>query len=132
MKKLIVMCLLAVSSTAFSAECVNEKGEDIYNQPEVFQTLIENADSCYKAEQLASACAYGSSLDIMTAGSAYAVCEKELQQNKPSKKITATLNQMVAMCNAKYSKLDGTMYRSMNAFCNLSAIQWILGVTSEL
>ena len=130
MKKVLIALTLLVGSVAFSAECVNEKGEDIYNQPEVFQALIEKAGSCYDAKNLAEACAYGSSLDVMTAGTAYEVCAKELQKVKPTAKVTSTLNKMNTMCNDKYANEDGTMYRSMNAFCRLNAVQWILGIAS--
>ena len=130
MKKLLVAVVLLTCSISFAAECVNEKGEDIYNQPEVFQALIEKAESCYAAKSLAEACAYGSSLDVMTANTAYEVCNKELTQLKPSAKVVATLNTMNKMCNTKYAKQDGTMYRSMNAFCRLSALQWIIGIAS--
>lgn len=130
MKKFIVLCLIAISSTAFSAECVNQKGEDIFNDPEQFQALIEKSTSCYDAKNLAEACAYGSGLDVSTAGTAYGVCAKELEKNKPSKKVTSTLNIMNKMCNDKYANEDGSMYRSMNAFCQLSSINWILGIAS--
>lgn len=130
MKKLLIALTLLVGSVSFSAECVNEKGEDIFNQPEVFQALIEKADSCYAAKNLAEACAYGSSLDVMTAGTAYEVCDKELQSNKPSAQLTSTLNSMNTMCNDKYANEDGTLYRSMNAFCRLSAVEWILGIAT--
>jgi hypothetical protein len=130
MKKLLIALTLLVGSVSFGAECVNEKGEDIFNQPEVFQAMIEKSESCYAAKSLAEACAYGSSLDVMTAGTAYAVCDKELQNNKPSKKLISTLNSMNKMCNDKYAKEDGTMYRSMNAFCRLTAVEWILGIAT--
>lgn len=123
---------LMTASLSFGAECVNEKGEDIYNQPEVFISLIEKAESCYAAQELASACAYGSSLDIQTAGAAYGVCEAELAKTNPSKELTDLLAGMKNKCNEKYADAQGTMYRSMNSFCHLSAIDWILGIASPL
>lgn len=130
MKKLLIAVTLLVGSVSFGAECVNEKGEDIFNQPEVFQAMIEKADSCYAAKNLAEACAYGSGLDVSTAGTAYGVCAAELQKNKPSKKLTDTLSSMNSMCNKKYANEDGSMYRSMNAFCQLSAVEWILNIAT--
>jgi hypothetical protein len=130
MKKLLIAAVMIVGSLSFAAECVNEKGEDIYNQPDAFQALIEKADSCYSAKSLAEACAYGSSLDIQTAGAAYGVCATELAKENPSKKLTGLLSNMNQMCDKKYEKVDGTMYRSMNAFCRLSAVEWILGIAS--
>lgn len=130
MKKLLIALTLLVGSVSFGAECVNEKGEDIFNQPEVFQAMIEKADSCYAAKNLAEACAYGSGLDVSTAGAAYGVCATELQKNKPSKELTKTLSSMNTMCNKKYANEDGSMYRSMNAFCQLSAVEWILNIAT--
>ena len=131
MKTLLVLIAFAMSSSVFAADCVNEKGEDILNQPEVFQALIEKADSCWAAKSLAEACAWGSSLDVATAGAAYSVCQKDLDKNKPSKSLTQTLNKMNSMCNAKYSKMDGTLYRSMNSYCQLTAIGWIVDLASD-
>lgn len=130
MKQLLIASTLLVGSVSFSAECVNEKGEDIFGQPEVFQALVEKADSCYAAKNLAEACAYGSGLDVSTAGAAYGVCATELEKNKPSKQLTETLSSMKSMCTEKYINEDGSMYRSMNAFCHLSAIDWILGIAT--
>ncbi|MCC2679802.1 MAG: hypothetical protein K0R29_2378 [Pseudobdellovibrio sp.] len=132
MKMLLIALMMTAGSITFGAECVNEKGEDIYNQPEVFLALIEKADSCYSAQQLASACAYGSSLDVQTAGTAYGVCEAELAKQNPSKKLTALLANMKSLCNKKYEDAQGTMYRSMNSFCHLSAIDWVLGIASPV
>ncbi len=132
MKKILLAIIMIASSVTFGAECVNEKGEDIYNQPEVFMAMIEKADSCYSAKSLAEACAYGSSLDIQTAGAAYGVCEAELTKTNPAKNLTDLLTGMNSLCNKKYENEDGTMYRSMNAFCRLSAVEWILGVASPV
>lgn len=130
MKKIIVLLSFAICSTAFSMECVNEKGEDILNQPEVFQALIEKAGSCYEAEGLAEACAWGSSLDVSTAGLAYGVCENELNAQKPKKEVITTLNKMKSMCTKKYINQNGTLYRSMNAFCHLTALSWAVGIAT--
>jgi hypothetical protein len=130
MKNLIMFLVFTACSTAFTAECVNEKGEDILNQPEVFQALIEKAESCYEAEALAEACAWGSSLDVSTAGLAYGVCESELNAQKPKKELVNTLNKMKSLCTKKYSNQDGTLYRSMNAFCHLRALSWTVNIAT--
>ena len=129
MKKIILLLTL-IGSTTFAVECVNSKGEDIFNQPEAFQDLIEKAESCYAAKSLAEACAYGSSLDVSTAGLAYGVCEAELQKNSPAENLTSLLSTMNGICDKKYENEQGTMYRSFNAFCRLSAIEWILNIAT--
>lgn len=127
-----VVAIIFAGSLSFAAECVNERGEDLYNQPEAFLALIEKADSCYSAKSLADACAYGSSLDVQTAGAAYSVCAAELAKEKPTKSLNTLLSNMKTLCNKKYEKAQGTMYRSMNSYCHLSAIEWVLGVASPL
>jgi len=129
---LMIALIMTAGSLSFGAECVNEKGEDIYNQPEVFLALIEKADSCYSASQLASACAYGSSMDVQTAGTAYGVCATELEKENPSSELSGLLANMKSLCNKKYENAQGTMYRSMNSFCHLSAIEWVLGIASPV
>lgn len=129
--KIVCFCLAFIAlSTASAIECADQNGQDIYSQPEVFTALIEKSETCYEATQLAEACAYGSSMDVMTAGTAYGVCEKELAAQNPSKKITKLLNDMQKECSEKYDKEEGTMYRSMNAFCQLSALEWILNIAT--
>ena len=122
---------LVLSSAAFAeGTCVDAKGNDITNQPEVFQRLIEQSKSCYEAKQLAEACAWGSSLDVQTVGVAYGVCDKELKAQKPARSLLALESKMESICNKKYENEQGTMYRSMNAYCNLSALAWILDIAT--
>lgn len=130
MLKSIFILVFAMSASAFAAECVNEKGEDIFNQPDIFQAMIEKSASCSQAKELAEACAYGSSLDVSTAGLAYNVCSKELSKQKPSKQLNSMLKSMVSLCNKKYANEQGTMYRSFNAFCNLESVNWILNLAT--
>ena len=114
----------------FAADCLDSKGADISSQPEVFTSLIENAESCNEAVKMAEACAWGSSLDVFTAGTAYTVCDKELQKEKPTEVVSALLNSMMNTCNDKYENEEGTMYRSFNAYCHLSAVEWILDIAT--
>jgi hypothetical protein len=37
---------------------------------------------------------------------------------------------MIGLCNKKYEAEQGTMYLSMNAYCALSAIQWIINIAT--
>lgn len=122
-----ILFVLMASNTV-AAECVDQAGKDIYMEPEIYTALIENAQSCSSAVQLAQSCAYGSSQDSSTAGAAYDVCYKEFVGLQPQAQSMETLNKMEVMCEEKYGNLDGTMYISANAFCRLSALQWILGI----
>jgi hypothetical protein len=130
--KSIFILVFALSASAFAGECVDKNGQDIYNNPEAFQALIEKSESCYEAKALAESCAYGSSIDVSTAGLAYQVCANELAAAKPSQQLSATLKSMASLCDKKYANEQGTMYRSMNAFCRLGAVEWILGIASPV
>jgi hypothetical protein len=126
---ILVMCVVS-SQNGLAAECVDSNGQDVFLHPEVFFGIIEKSDSCYEAVQMAEACAYGSSLDVSTAGVAYDICEKELQAQKPNKELTKLLKTMQTSCSDKYYKEEGTMYRSMHAFCQLSALEWVLNLAT--
>jgi hypothetical protein len=126
---MLVMCIVC-SQNGVAAECVDSNGQDIFSQPEVFFGIIEKSESCYEAVEMAEACAYGSSLDVSTAGVAYDICEKELQVQKPTKELINLLKTMQTSCSDKYYKEEGTMYRSMNAFCQLSALEWVLNIAT--
>ena len=130
--KIVCFCLAFMAlSTASAVECADQNGQDIYNKPEVFTALIEKSESCYQAQQLAEACAYGSTMDVLTAGTAYGVCEKELEAQKPSKELSRSLDKMLGLCADKYAKEEGSLYRAMHAYCQLSAIEWILSIATQ-
>lgn len=130
-KNLVLVAVLMVAQNVFAVECVDSSGKDIFTQPEVFIGLIENAGSCYEAKEIAESCARGSSMDANTVSVAYGVCEKQLLEQSPSKGLTTLLDTMQNTCTKKYENKDGTMYISMNAFCHLSAIQWVLNIATE-
>ena len=48
-----------------------------------------------------------------------------------NKKMFALLSKMENACTKKYSKMEGTMYRSANSYCHLSAIEWMVGLASN-
>lgn len=125
MKSSLILVLMVFAQNLMAAECVDSTGKDIISQPEVFTPLIEKAKSCYEAVEMAEACAWGSSIDVSTAATAYTVCEVELSAQNPTEKLTSLLETMEGSCAAKYENEEGSMYRSMHMYCNLSAIEWI-------
>lgn len=131
LKSTLLFITVFFSQISFSAECTDANGQDIFNQPEVFTALIENSESCYQAAELAKACAWGSSMDSMTAGTAYNVCAVEFEAQNPSVRLQKLLGIMEGFCSDKYEQMDGSMYLSMNAFCYLSSIEWALGIATE-
>ncbi|WP_413587088.1 hypothetical protein [Bdellovibrio sp. HCB274] len=126
LKALFAVMVLATATTTMAAECKDTKGNDIYNNPPVFQALISQAENCYQAAELAGACAWGSGLDVRTAGLAYAVCEADLAKRQPVKADTDLLTAMVERCGAHHDPDGGSMGRSFTAFCQLNAIEFIV------
>lgn len=124
----IVSSILSVSAFAKNM-CVDSRGRDIWQKPEVFQKLISEQTSCHDAAELATACAWGSSLDVSTAGIAIDICGKQLKKNQPQPNDLALMKQMEKRCDREYQDMQGTMYMSMNAYCHLEAIRWLVGVT---
>lgn len=122
--------LLLASTVSLASNCVDSQGRDILNQPDIFLQQIHNSGSCSEASELAQACSWGSSIDVKTAGTAYAKCETELNLQSPSTEITDLLSTMNSACNKKYESAAGTLYLSMNAYCHLSAIEWIVNLAS--
>jgi hypothetical protein len=82
---------------------------------------VKAAKTCKTSAALAEACAFGSSADVGIAGAAYEKCEHEVGQHlTPAQK--KALEAARHKCTKEYAHQEGTMYLSMNAFCNLSAI----------
>ncbi|WP_413578135.1 hypothetical protein ACLVWU_06290 [Bdellovibrio sp. HCB290] len=127
-KALIAVMVLAAAPTAMARECTDANGNDISNQPPVFQELISKSENCYQAVELAKACAWGSSLDVRTASLAYGVCETELATLKPAKVDTDLLATMNERCGAHHDPNGGTMARSFTAYCHLNAIDFIVSM----
>lgn len=121
----VVLGFSFVFSNSFAEVC-EVGGVDVSNDPVTFTKAISESSSCYLASKLAEACAWGSSLDVQTVSAAYGVCEGELNSYKPEKKLLGLLSTMKDVCNDKYLNMDGTLYRSMNSYCHLSAIQWVV------
>lgn len=128
---LTILLTIGVSLGASAAECVDQNGKDISHEPDVFQKLISAKATCSEATELAEACAYGSSIDVRTAGLAMNVCDKQIKAAKPSSQDQQLLKTMRARCGKKYDHMDGTMYLSMNAYCQLQATLWLSNLLVE-
>lgn len=96
---------------------------------EKVSNIISSSSSCYDASQIASACALGASGDVITVSAAIARCEKDLPVlSNEDANLYKKLNDK---CDEKYSKLPGTLYLSMNAFCHLKVTELFLDITSQ-
>ena len=73
---------------------------------------VETAPSCATAYKIAEACAFGSTADVQTTAIVIQRCEAKIASAQ-----RAGYERTAKACQAKYAKQDGTMYRSMAAFC---------------
>lgn len=127
-KSILIIALLAIGSVANALEnCPVDFGT--VNYLERVGQIITDSGSCYEASEVADACAIGASGDVYTVGTAIARCEKDMPvMSKEDATMYKTLNDK---CTDKYSKLEGTMYMSMNAFCHLQVTRLFLDILSH-
>lgn len=85
--------------------------------------------SCMDAKDLAERCALGASGDVVTAGAASAICQKDFAKKPADQKLFAALR---ARCNTKFVHEDGTMYRSAAAFCVLEVAALLSGLNQPV
>lgn len=127
MKKFLCLLSLLVSFSANSSECPVKFETD--NYLEKVAELALNADNCYEASEIVNACALGASGDVYTVGAAINRCERDFPVMTP--KDTETYLYLKNKCNEKYDGMDGTLYRSMNAFCHLSVTELFYSLLSR-
>ena len=118
----LTILALAFSLVAFGAQAEDQCSPDA----EVVIASISAKPSCYEASKLAQECAWGSNVDIQIAGAAGAVCEKEMGKLKASD--SSLLKTMKARCASAHARVPGSLARSANAFCVLSAIEFMNGI----
>ena len=84
--------------------------------------LVNAAQSCYDASNIATQCAWGSSADIQIAGAATTICEKDFpNMTAPDKALYKSLDNR---CGAAYSGAQDSISKSAEALCNLSAARF--------
>jgi len=82
---------------------------------------IEGGGSCYVASGIAESCAFGSGLDVQFVSAATDICQSGFGSMTTADK--ALYEKMLGKCAAKYRDFDGSLYRSMNAYCALEITQ---------
>ena len=115
-----IMCrTLAVATIAILTSFSGAYGQcpvDDSNSDNI-RRAIGSSESCHEAATIAESCAYGSSIDVVFAGDAVDVCERDFTHiSMPQRE---TYQALVSQCRTKYEKEEGTMYRSAAAFCAL-------------
>jgi hypothetical protein len=77
---------------------------------------VEAAPSCKDANQIAKACAFGSSGDVQTAGAVQTRCEADFLPTLKRAQARA-YRAKIRGCARRYANRSGSMYQSMAAFC---------------
>ena len=111
--------------------CVDSTRKDISLDLEAIVALIAQQTSCNTATMVANACSWGTSGDVRTAWTAYRICNAELAKDKPSEGSRAQLQNMESLCESKYASKHGSMYESLNAYCHLSAMHWVVSLSTD-
>jgi hypothetical protein len=83
---------------------------------------VDKAPSCSAALELFSACALGGSSDVRLGGSVVERCERDFL-SALSKAQKRAYQAEQKRCARKYSRQEGTMYRSATAFCLAEAAE---------
>jgi hypothetical protein len=78
---------------------------------------LDKAQTCYDAANIAERCAFGSSIDVGFVAQATEVCTQGF--GKMSAEDTAAYKRLLDACAKKFEDSEGTLYRSMAAFCML-------------
>lgn len=117
MKKFLALMslLVSLSAGASTMECPVALGENYFEQ---VTDLIQKAEGCYFSAELARVCGLGSSIDVEIAGQARAKCEMNFV-DRLKKRELADYRRHLEQCFKKYSKEQGTLYLSAQAFCEL-------------
>ena len=130
MKSTFLTLTLSLLTISFSAhaigQCPVEMGD---NYLEKVAKLATNATSCYDASAVVEACALGASGDGFTVSAAITRCEKDIPAK--TRRESRTYKYLNKKCDDKYEGMDGTMYRSMNAFCHLSVTKLYVEILSK-
>lgn len=83
------------------------------------KTLLA-APTCGASVRLLKACAFGSSADVQLAQKVVNKCEARFSR-RISKQRYRAYRAAQARCNARYGKMQGTMYQSLAAICRAEA-----------
>jgi len=83
------------------------------------QDAVRSAPSCNEALKVAESCAYGATGDTGLTNIVLEKCEADFFA-KMSKGQRVSYDRGIKRCDEKYRRQEGTMYRSMAAFCRAS------------
>jgi hypothetical protein len=109
---LAMVATLIGLAPAWSAECTIER--------DLLDNALQAAPSCVAAYRLFEACELGASGDVPLGATVQEKCEADFlpRLNGAGRR---AYRKRLAVCDHKYAKQDGSMYRSFEAFCRAGA-----------
>jgi len=113
----LAIVVSAAGAPAFAAVCMDKS----MTQDEII-AAIDAAAGCDQAMKIFEDCEYGASGDVLLGAAVEKKCEADFMP-----RLTAatkrTYQHQMGVCDRKYAKEDGTMYRSFTAFCRAEIAQ---------
>ena len=110
------MAVLAIvvstaGAPAFAAVCMDKS----MTQDEII-AAINAAPACDRAMKIFADCEYGASGDVLLGAAVERKCEADFMP-RLSAATKKSYQYQMGVCDRKYAKQGGTMYRSFTAFC---------------
>ncbi len=113
----IVIVFSAAGAPLFAAVCIDKS-----MTPDEIIAVINAAPGCDQAIKIFEDCEYGASGDVLLGAAVEKKCEADFRSRLTAATKKAYQHQM-GVCDRKYAKEDGTMYRSFTAFCRAEVSQ---------
>jgi hypothetical protein len=110
-----VTLLVPASAMAAGEDCPAADGRAI-------EKLLADAPSCDRSMDLFRICAYGASGDVNLGSIVREKCEADFL-NKLSKTERRRYSRWIRVCERRYARETGTVYRSFEAFCAAGVAQ---------
>jgi hypothetical protein len=121
----LALVLSPLAPHAFAAPKAEEAEKQCPHELSAFDKISQDMDkapTCSAALELFSACAMGGSSDAQLGGSVVERCERDFLGTL-SKARKRAYQAEQKRCARKYSRQEGTMYRSATAFCLAEAAE---------
>jgi hypothetical protein len=109
---LSAIAALVMTAPTWAAECTIERDK--------LDDALRATPSCAAAYRLFELCEYGASGDVPLGAIVQEKCEADFLPRLDGAR-KGSYRKKLAVCNHKYAKEDGTMYRSFEAFCRAGA-----------
>jgi hypothetical protein len=96
------------------------RAEECVRDIDAIIARVNAAPNCVAAYKIIEDCNFGASGDVPTAGAVQEKCEAGFASRIDAAQKRAYAHK-IAVCDRKYAKEDGTMYRAFEAFCRAEA-----------